>query len=82
MDNNLEFIFKKEDIKRLVEAGGDYIVIRSYLEAVILQDGRKAGALKVYADAVEKGMQQAIKSVEGCPRPPCNIDDGTNQSAS
>jgi hypothetical protein len=73
MDNNLLFIFKSEDIRRLLEEGSEYIVIRSYLEAVELNDGSKAGALRVYADAIDKGEQKSQKSVEGCPVPPCRI---------
>lgn len=80
MDNNLLFIFKSEDMKRLLEAGSDYIVIRSFLEAVELKDGRKAGALRVYADAVNKNKADAIESIEGCPKPPCETSDGTGQN--
>jgi hypothetical protein len=46
---------------------------------VVLKDGRKAGALRVFADAVNRGMTTAERSVEGCPKPPCQInDDGEN----
>ena len=79
MTNDLQFIFKTEDLKKLVESGTDYIVIRSFLESVVLKDGRKAGALRVFADAVNRGMTTAERSVEGCPKPPCQInDDGEN----
>ena len=77
MDNNLLFIFKAEDMKRLLEAGSDYVVIRSFLEPVVLADGRKAGALRVFADAVNRNKVEALESIEGCPKPPCNTDDGT-----
>ncbi len=77
MDNNLLFIFRTEDIKRLADTGSEYIVIRSFLESVVLADGRKAGALRVYADAVNKGTEAAMQSVEGCPRPPCDTNNGT-----
>ena len=73
MDNNLLFIFKSEDIRRLLEEGSDYIVIRSFLEPVILADGSKAGALRVYADAVNKGDEKTLGTVEGCPSPPCSV---------
>lgn len=75
MNNNLQFIFKTEDIKRLVESGTDYIVIRSFLESVVLKDGRKAGALRVFADAVNKGKEESTLSVEGCPNPPCQTNE-------
>ena len=74
MTNNLEFIFKTEDMKRLVEAGTDFIVIHSLLEGVVLDTGRKAGALKVYAKAVNRGKIDAVETIEGCPNPPCNTD--------
>lgn len=70
--NKLEFIFRTEDIKRLLDAPSDFIVIRSFLEAVELKDGRKAGALRVYADAVSQGKELSDRSVEGCPKPPCD----------
>ena len=79
MENNLLFIFKSEDMRRLLEAGTDYVVIRSYLESVVLQDGSKAGALRVYADAVNKGKDGALDSVPGCPVPPCTVSDETTQ---
>lgn len=75
MDNNLLFIFKAEDIQRLVEAKSDFIVVRSFLESVVLADGSKAGALRVYADAVNKGKGEPLESIQGCPNPPCNTGD-------
>lgn len=75
MPNELRFIFKTEDLKRLVDEGTDYIVVRSFLESVVLKDGSKAGALRVYADAVSKGKRKLLSSVEGCPHPPCSTDD-------
>jgi hypothetical protein len=73
MDNNLLFIFRTEDIKRLLESESDYIVINSFLESVVLNDGRKAGALRVFAEAVNKGGKEALSRVEGCPKPPCEV---------
>ena len=75
MHNHLEFVFKTRDIKELVEQETEYIVIRSFLEGVVLKDGSKAGAVRVYADAVKKGKEAAVLSVPGCPNPPCRIDD-------
>jgi hypothetical protein len=72
MDNPLLYIFKTEDLKRLVDTGSEYIVIRSFLESVVLADGRKAGALRVFADAVNRDSKEAVRSVEGCPKPPCD----------
>jgi hypothetical protein len=74
MANNLEFIFKTEDMKKLVEANTDFIVIHSYLEGVILKDDAKAGALRVYAKAINRGKIDAVETIEGCPNPPCNTD--------
>lgn len=72
MANNLEFIFRTEDMKKLLEAGTDFIVVHSYLETVTLNDGKEAGALRVYARAVNRGKLDAVTSIEGCPNPPCN----------
>lgn len=74
MPNNLEFIFKTEDMKKLIEANTDFIVVHSYLESVVLDNGSKAGALRVYAEAVNKGKIEALASVEGCPNPPCSTN--------
>lgn len=74
MANNLEFIFKTEDMKKLVDANTDFIVIHSYLEGVVLKDDTKAGALRVYAKAINKGKIDAVETIEGCPNPPCNTD--------
>jgi hypothetical protein len=74
MANNLEFIFKTEDMKKLVEANTDFIVIHSYLEGVVLDNGQKAGALRVHADAVNKGKGEAVDTIQGCPNPPCSTE--------
>lgn len=74
MDNSLLFIFKTEDVQRLVETKSDYIIVRSFLESVVLADGSKAGALRVYADAVNKGKTEPLETIQGCPNPPCNND--------
>ena len=76
MNNTLEFIFRTEDIKRLLETESDFIVVRSFLQSVVLNDGRKAGALRVYADAVFKDKEEPLVSVEGCPKPPCDYTGG------
>lgn len=75
MTNDLQFIFKTKDIKELFDSGAEYIVIRSFLESVVLRDGRKAGALRVFADAVNGRETTAERSVEGCPKPPCDTND-------
>ncbi|WP_121352986.1 hypothetical protein [Flavisolibacter nicotianae] len=72
MANNLEFIFRTEDMKKLLELNTDFIVVHSFLENVTLNDGKEAGALRVYARAVNKGKVDAVDSIEGCPNPPCN----------
>jgi hypothetical protein len=73
MENNLQVIFKTEDLKQLLENNSEYIVINSFLESVVLKDGSKAGALRVYAEAVNTGGA-TMGRVEGCPVPPCNVN--------
>jgi hypothetical protein len=69
-------------MRKLLESGREFIVIKSHLEAAVLKDGRKAGVLKVKAKAVNKGgkdLERSIQGetyeVEGCPKPPCSTDD-------
>lgn len=71
MTNELKFVFRGEDMKRLLQRDPDFIVVVSHLEAAVLQDGSKAGVVKVRADAVNKSIDEAVESIEGCPIPPC-----------
>ena len=81
MPHNLEFIFRTEDMRKLLESGREFIVIKSHLESAVLKDGRKAGVLKVKAKAVkgkkdqERSTDEEPIEVEGCPKPPCSIDE-------
>jgi hypothetical protein len=82
MPHNLEFIFRTEDMRKLLDSGREFIVIKSHLESAVLKDGRKAGVLKVKAKAVNKGNKDLERSiteetieVEGCPKPPCSTDE-------
>ncbi len=75
MSNELKLIFKTEDIKRLIAEDTEFIVVRSFIESVVLKDGSKAGAVRVFADAMKKGQPGAEFSVSGCPWPPCTTDD-------
>lgn len=87
MPHNLEFIFRAEDMRKLVECGREFIVIKSHLEPAVLKDGRKASILKVQAKAVnkakkdlERGLKVEAIEVEGCPKPPCSIDEETDDT--
>jgi hypothetical protein len=81
MPHNLEFVFRTEDMRKLLESGREFIVIKSHLEAAVLKDGRKAGVLKVKAKAVkgrkdqERSIEEETLEVEGCPKPPCSTDE-------
>ncbi|RYZ53157.1 MAG: hypothetical protein EOO14_15865 [Chitinophagaceae bacterium] len=79
---DLEFVFRTEEIKKLLDTGCEFIVIKSSIEPAVLQDGRKAGVLRVKAKAVNKGRKDqersiGLKSIEvdGCPKPPCTTDE-------
>lgn len=65
----LTVIFKREAIENLMKLGPDNIVVRTELEGVVLEDGRKAGVVNVYADAYKDG--KVVDTVDGCPWPPC-----------
>ena len=73
MNNELVFIFRREELQRLLEANTEFIVIKSYLEEATLQDGSKAGVLRVKAEAVSSSEKLVTASVAGCPTPPCRI---------
>lgn len=81
MPHNLEFVFRTEDMRKLLDSGREFIVIKSHLEAAVLKDGKKAGVLKVKARAVKgrKDLERSIGDetleVEGCPKPPCSTDE-------
>lgn len=74
MSNELQFIFRREEIEKLVESKTDLIVIKAHLEDATLQDGSKAGVLKVRAEAINKGNPEPQSRVDGCPIPPCGIE--------
>ena len=73
MNNELQFLFRAEELRRLLESGTDFILINAHLEEATLQDGRKAAVLKVNAEAINKGNPEPVNTVEGCPIPPCTI---------
>ena len=73
MNNELVFIFRREELQRLLEANTEFIVIKSYLEEATLQDGSKAGVLRVKAEAVSRSEKLVTARVAGCPTPPCRI---------
>ncbi|MBB1283401.1 hypothetical protein HRH25_03370 [Flavisolibacter sp. BT320] len=81
MPHNLEFVFRTEDMRKLLDSGREFIVIKSHLESGVLKDGRKVGVLKVKAKAVkgrkdqERSIGDETYEVEGCPKPPCSTDD-------
>ena len=79
---DLEFVFRTEEIKKLLDTGSEFIVIQTQLESAVLQDGRKACVLQVKAKAVNRGRKGQERSiglkaieVKGCPKPPCSTDD-------
>lgn len=71
MPNHLLLIFKKEEMQHLLNQNPDKIVVRSTFEEAILEGGGKAGVVKVYADAMQKGNPKPLATITGCPNPPC-----------
>jgi hypothetical protein len=77
MPNELVLVFSAEKIKSLLEANPDKIAVRSTIEEATLNDGSKAGVVKVYADAYVKGKAGPVATVSGCPVPPCAVEEGS-----
>ena len=69
----LNVIFKREAIENLIKLGPDNIVVRTELEGAVLEDGTKAGVVKVYGDAYKGG--KVVETVDGCPWPPCTPEE-------
>lgn len=64
------FIFKTEDMQRLLDTKPGKVVCVVSLEEATTEAGKKVGALKIIA----RGPQAANLGefeIEGCPRPPC-----------
>jgi len=75
-DNGFQFIFDAERLKSVCE-GEKKVVISCFLVAEVTKDGRKVGAMEVWAEGVGAGKKtKKIKAdgtggVSGCPVPPC-----------
>src|SRR6476646_2601687 len=65
-------IFSAEKIQELLTYKPSKIVVRSNIEEAVLEDGTKAGVVRVYADAYVQGKTEPVATVTGCPYPPCN----------
>lgn len=74
MASELVLIFTKDNMQKLMDANPDKIVVRTTIEEATLQDGNKAGVVRVWADARQKGVSEALVTVPGCPDPPCAPD--------
>lgn len=75
MANQIVLIFTKDNMQRLMDQNPDKIVVRSTVEVAVLENGKKAGVIKAYADAMRKGVPAPMFTIEGCPNPPCTPDD-------
>jgi hypothetical protein len=71
MSNETSFLFRREALQALLDAGTDIVVIKSRLEEATLQDGTPTGVLRVWAEARNRGDEKSIITVDGCPIPPC-----------
>lgn len=69
----LNVIFEREAIETLLKFDPEKIVIRTELEGAVLDNGRKAGVVKVYGDAYKGG--KVVETVDGCPWPPCTPEE-------
>ncbi len=55
MTNQSVVVFKQKALQTLMDLKPDNIIIRTVVEAGVLQDGSKAGVVNVYADAMREG---------------------------
>ena len=77
-DNGFQFVFKSEDLKSVCE-GTKKVVISCFLAKEVTKDGRKVGAMEVWADGIGGPKDKRIRAagsgpVAGCPTPPCNAE--------
>jgi hypothetical protein len=79
--NLLTVTFKPEDLQRLLDQKPKKVVIRSVLEEGTLDDGRRVGYVKVYAEGKTAIEGTMLETVPGCPVPPCSTeeDDTSNK---
>jgi hypothetical protein len=73
--NGFQFVFDAESLKSVCE-GSTKVVISCFLVAEVTKDGRKVGAMEVWAEGVGGKRPKKIKEGEstgilGCPVPPC-----------
>ena len=74
--NGFQFVFKPEELQKLLDEKPKKIIVSCYLVEETTQDGRKVGAMHAWADGVGKSDKGAKASgvpngVPGCPIPPC-----------
>ena len=72
MPNEQTFIFKREEMLKLMELKADKIVIRTRVEEAKLDNGERVGVVRVYADAMVEGDEEPVGTIPGCPKPPCS----------
>lgn len=69
MANDMNFAFKAEDIKMLLEKGAVTINATSKLESAMI-NGKPVAVMVVTAVGLNK-ENKAVAMVKGCPCPPC-----------
>jgi hypothetical protein len=72
MSHKQVFIFKREEMQKLMDLKSDKIIIRSSIEEGQLNSGEKVGVVRVFADAVNEGSEEPVATIPGCPKPPCS----------
>jgi len=69
MPNEVVYLFKAEDIQKLMALKPDYFLIRTGIEPQEA-GGTVVGVVTIFAEAYKNG-QQPLASTAGCPVPPC-----------
>ena len=68
MTNDLQFCFKAEDVKKLLDKGAFYFVASSRIEE---DKTKKVFLFQVTAEGYTRDSK-LVGRVQGCPCPPCN----------
>jgi hypothetical protein len=74
--NGFQFVFNAEALKAVCE-GEKKVIISCFLVPEVTKDGRKVGAMEVWAEGVggtkksKKLKMEGGGGISGCPVPPC-----------
>lgn len=68
MENEVTYIFNADDLRKLLDSGADYVLIKTSIEP---RYEERIGIVRIVAEAYGKG-QMLMSKTSGCPVPPCS----------